>query len=458
MFTLDKNKITSLIKQKQSSSSDVFGIINKSLQKKGLTTEETATLINVTDSELLSQIFEAAAQIKKEIYGDRLVLFAPLYVSNFCQNNCAYCNYQAANKSISRQALTENQIQEETKCLLEMGHKRLLVEFGEDFNKFSIDQICKTIETIYSVQAEQANIRRINVNIAATTIDNYKKLKNTNIGTYQLFQETFHQPTYEKQHKGPKADFKRQLSAHKNALEAGIDDLGVGVLFGLYNWKFEVLALLEYIHWMDTSLGVGPHTISVPRLQKVPQVSFTPAYPVADQDFLKLIAILRMAVPYTGMILSTRESAAIRSKAFKLGISQASAASVTTPGGYVKTKQKQNPSVQFETQDKRSLEQVIEAAVKDGSIPSFCTACYRTKRTGENFMDLAKHGHIHEFCLPNALLTFGEYLEDYAKKDLHQAGWQLIQKHLSDIQNSQLKEQTSKKLEEIKQDKRDLFF
>ncbi|MFH1874079.1 MAG: [FeFe] hydrogenase H-cluster radical SAM maturase HydG [Pseudomonadota bacterium] len=456
---MNNKKIENLVNAKRTpDQADVAIIIKKSLQKKGLSLEEAAALINVTDPELIQEIFQAAAQIKKEIYGDRLVLFAPLYISNFCQNNCAYCNYRADNQEIVRRSLTKKQIQKETECLLKMGHKRLLLEFGEDLDNFSVDQICHAIETIYATETSQGNIRRINVNIAATTLENYKKLKTANIGTYQLFQETFHQPTYEKLHKGPKADFQRQLSAHKLAFAAGLDDLGIGVLFGLYDWRFEVLALLEYAKWMDQELGVGPHTISVPRFQKAPHVSFKPTYSVSDQDFLKIIAILRMAVPYTGMILSTRESIKMRSQAFKLGISQASAASITTPGGYAQAKAKKIDSGQFKIQDQRSLEQVIQAAISDGLIPSFCTACYRSKRTGENFMELARHGQIHEYCLPNALLTFAEYLEDSALQDLQTKGWQLIQKQLSLISNDKLRSKTHTRLAELKQGKRDLFF
>jgi 2-iminoacetate synthase len=382
------------------------------------------------------------------------VLFAPLYVSDFCINNCAYCNYQTDNKDLIRRRLSKENIVAETKCLLNMGHKRLLLEFGEDPQKASIDYICDTIETVYAVRTDKGNIRRLNINIAATTTENYRRLKTANIGTYQLFQETFHRPTYEKLHFGPKADYNRQITALGRARAAGLDDLGIGVLFGLYDWRYEVLALIEYAALMERELGVGPHTISVPRFCRPQNNNFNPEYSVGDQDFLKIVAILRIACPYTGLILSTRETPSIRNKAFKLGISQASAASVTSAGGYSQCVQ----GGQFKIKDDRPLKEVIQTAINDNLIPSFCTACYRLQRTGESFMNLAKAGDIHQFCTPNALLTLAEYLEDLADPELVSQGHSFIKNHLQQIKNTHLKQETEKKIDEIRSGKRDIFF
>ncbi|MBI2974362.1 MAG: [FeFe] hydrogenase H-cluster radical SAM maturase HydG [Deltaproteobacteria bacterium] len=399
--------------------------------------------------------------------GERLVLFAPLYVSDYCVNDCAYCNFHVSNAGHKRRRLSQDEIASEAACLINMGHKRVLLEFGEDPKLNDIDYICEAIRTIYSVKDEHGNkIRRVNVNIAATTVENYRKLKEEGIGTYQLFQETYHRPTYEALHKGPKASYDRQITAHNRAREAGLDDLGIGALFGLYDWKFEVMALVEHAQKMEAELGVGPHTISVPRFRPAPGIKYQPKYPVNDADFLKIIAILRIAVPYAGIILSTREEPALRSRAFQLGVSQASAASICVPGGYNNFP---SPSMgegggegdnvgQFYIQDTRPVGDVIKSILADGLIPSFCTACYRSGRTGEDFMDLAKPGRIHEFCRPNALLTFAEYLEDFGDGDLKSEGGELIEKYLNDINDDALRNKTTIKLKEIRNGARDLFF
>ena len=325
-------------------------------------------------------------------------------------NGCAYCNFHTENKGLKRKKLSLDEIERQVELLIDMGHKRLLLEFGEDPEHNDIDYVRAVIEKIYSLKREKGNIRRLNVNIAATTVENYRKLKKADIGTYQLFQESYHRQTYEKLHHGPKADYHRQISAHSRAFEAGLDDLGLGVLFGLYDWRFEVLALIQHAQYLEKTLGVGPHTISVPRFCPAPSVGYQPEYPVSDADFLKLIAIIRLAVPYTGMILSTRETPEIRKQAFKIGISQASAASVASAGGYGNTAKDE---AQFELRDERPLAEVIKAVVEDKMLPSFCTACYRRGRTGEAFMELSKPGEIHTFCRSNGLLTFAEYLEDF---------------------------------------------
>lgn len=481
---INEKEILELVKKNsQPSEKDVLRVIDAGRAKKGLSIEDAALLANVGDPELISEIFSAAAKIKDEIYGERLVLFAPLYISDHCVNDCAYCNFHEQNREMKRRTLTAAEIARETKSLIDMGHKRILLETGEDPEHSSINHICDAIETIYSVKSGRCNIRRINVNIAATTTEDYRRLKTARIGTYQLFQETYHRKTYGEVHKGgPKADYDRQITAHARAFEAGIDDLGLGVLFGLYDWRFEVISLVAHAKWMEENLGVGPHTISVPRFCPAPTVDYTPKHPVSDADFLKLIAILRIAIPYTGMILSTRETPEMRRRAFALGISQASAASVTTPGGYSnqavelpsyraielssyqaanndKRKTRDTDfSGQFETHDSRPLVEVVKSIVADGLIPSFCTACYRAGRTGEAFMNLAKPGDIHALCRPNALLTFAEYLEDYGDDDARKSGGIAIKKVLQKISDPSLREKTLAQLNSIRSGKRDVFF
>ena len=455
MSIIDEARILKVLEEtKEPAAKRAEEVINKAKERKGLNLEEVGVLINLKDPKLLKEMFNTAAKIKEEIYGERLVFFAPLYVSDFCVNDCAYCNFHQTNKALKRSKLTMEQVREQVKILINMGHKRVLLEFGEDKKENPIEYVVDVINEIYKVKTEKGNIRRVNVNIAATTVENYKKIKAANIGTYQLFQETYHRPTYEKLHKGPKSDYDRQLTAHDRALEAGIDDRGLGVLFGLYDWKFEVLGLIAHAEHMDKVGGVGPHTISVPRLCEAPTVKYSPEYPVSDDDFLKIIAILRLAVPYTGMIISTRETPEIRRKAFKIGISQTSAASVTSTGGYGK----QTDSVQFTSHDSRSLEEVIKDALKDGFLPSFCTACYRLGRTGDDFMYLSKPGEIHKFCRTNGLLTFAEYLEDFASPELKKDGYKVIDQYAGKIEEPIMATRVKEGLAEIKQGKRDIFY
>lgn len=453
---IDERRIYSILSNTcEPEKSEVEDVLRKGAEKKGLTPEEAGVLVRVKDPEYMEAIFETANRIKNEIYGERLVFFAPLYVSNYCVNDCDYCNFHIRNTSMKRKKLTLDEVKEQTLYLINMGHKRLLLEFGEDPKNNPIDYVTEVIETIYSVKTKKGNIRRVNVNIAATTVENYKRLKEARIGTYQLFQETYHRQTYLKLHHGPKRDYERQITAHIRAFEAGIDDLGLGVLFGLYDWRFEILALIQHSQYLDRVLGVGPHTISVPRFRPAPTVTYTPEYPVSDDDFLKIIAILRIAVPYTGMIISTRERPEIRKKAYRIGISQTSAGSVTTPGGYGK----QNfDECQFQLHDTRSLHEVIESILDDNLLPSFCTACYRSGRTGERFMELSKPGEIHIFCRPNGLLTFAEYLEDFASDGVYEKGYRVIEHYLNLIENETLKRKTAEKIEEIKKGKRDLYF
>jgi 2-iminoacetate synthase len=436
------------------SESRVNAILEKARRKKGISLEEAGFLVNSLKGSAIRKIYKVASGIKQEIYGERLVFFAPLYISDYCVNDCDYCNFHGRNKKISRKRLSLDEIGEQTKFLINQGHKRILLELGEDARQNDINYLVKAIRKIYSVKTPKGNIRRVNVNIAATTVKDYRALKSANIGTYQLFQETYHKPTYEKIHRGPKADYNRQITAHMRAFEGGLDDVGLGVLFGLYDWKYETLALIAHTQYLDKTFGVGPHTISVPRFCPAESVNYTPEYPVSDDDFLKLIAVLRIAVPYTGMIISTRESPEIRKKVFHIGISQASAGSVTTTGGYggIKTQP------QFSIHDGRSLYEVINDVIKQDMIPSFCTACYRIGRTGKRFMDMAKPGDIHRFCRPNAIMTFAEYLADFTDGKIKQRGQKLIQKYLNQIEDRKIRLETEKRLQKIKEGTRDIYF
>jgi 2-iminoacetate synthase len=449
----DAEKIEEFLSStKNPSTHDVYEVLKKAEKMKGLSLEEAAILINA-DEKYTKSMFKTAWKIKKEIYGERLVLFAPLYISNYCVNDCEYCGFHVRNKC-KRKKLTLKEVEEQTRCLCRMGHKRLLLEFGEHPTESPIDYVIDVIKTIYSVKEGNGEIRRVNVNIAATTVEDYRKLKDVEIGTYQLFQETYHRETYAALHKGPKADFERQLFAHDRAFEAGIDDIGLGVLYGLYDWRFDTLALLSHAKYLDKKYNVGPHTFSVPRLQPADTVKDKWPYAVSEQELLKIIAILRMAVPYTGMIISTRECPKVREKAFEIGISQTSAASRTSPGGYWKNEALN----QFSTSDERSVDEVIEGIMDDGLLPSFCTACYRLGRTGEDFMDIAKPGEIHNFCRPNAILTLKEYLEDYASERTHAKGLKIIDKYIKQIPSKSIMEKTIKRLERIEQGERDLYF
>jgi len=460
------DKINSLLNSKEvinPSISDAISIVKRAAKdKKGLSLNEVALLSNTKDKEFEDVLFEAASSVKNEIYGERLVFFAPLYISNICINDCEYCGFQSRNNLIARRRLTMDEIKKQTEIIISMGHKRILLECGES-NQTPIDYVIDAINNIYSISTDKGSIRRINVNISATSVENYRKLKSVGIGTYQLFQETYHPQTYSKLHpRGPKSDYIRQITAHNRAFEAGIDDIGMGVLFGLYDWRFEIVALVAHAQYLEMRYGVGPHTISVPRWRPAVGVKYNPEYTVSDEDFLKIIAILRLAVPYTGMIISTRERPEIRQKAFKVGISQASAASATTVGGYYSDSSHNmvDKSGQFFISDERTLEEVVQSALSDGLIPSFCTACYRRGRTGEKFMDLAKPAEIHKFCRPNGILTFAEYLEDFASdnEELKKKGWEIIEKLLDSIEEPSLRARTRRMLAVIRTGGRDVYF
>ena len=468
MAFLDDKKISEkLEKSLDFSTQNVRDILAKSLNLQGIVDDEVLTLLQLEDEYLLDEVYETARLIKKNIYGNRLVLFAPLYVSNLCNNDCLYCAFRKGNKRLVRKALSQDEIREDVEILLAQGHKRVLLVAGESYPKEGLQYIFKSIETIYSVKTENSNIRRINVNIAPLSITEFKELKKNKIGTYQLFQETYHEHTYKKLHKkGPKSNYKYRLETMDRCFEAGLDDVGIGILFGLYDWKYEILALLNHIRHLENKFGIGPHTISVPRLEPAldSNISAHPPYPVSNNDFKKIIAVLRIAIPYTGIILSTRETAEMRRKAFELGVSQISAGSRTNPGGY-KHDDSYNPHTplgeqsQFSLGDTRHLMDVIKDIVKHEYIPSFCTACYRRGRVGKDFMDLAKPGLIKQNCLPNAIFTFTEYLCDFADETLKTDGFGLLNKMIEkDIKKDSEKTKVKSIIERIVQGERDISF
>jgi 2-iminoacetate synthase len=457
---IDEQLINDLLTQAKGASSDLTRkIIAKGKKAKGLTPSETAVLLQTEDEVLLQSLFETAHQVKESIYGKRLVFFAPLYLSNYCLNNCVYCGYRMANKEMTLRRLEMDDIVKEVIALEAMGHKRLALEAGEDPKHTPIEYIVQAMQTIYGVKEELGSIRRCNVNIAATTVEDYRKLKEAGIGTYILFQETYHRPTYEKMHpSGPKRDYDYHLTAMDRAMAGGIDDVGLGVLFGLYDFKFEVLGLLLHSLHLEERFGVGCHTVSVPRLRPATGVNLE-AFPhlVSDKDFKKLVAIIRLAVPYTGMLLSTRERAESRDELIKIGISQLSAGSCTGVGGYHKDIERP-PTNQFQIEDHRSTDEMLRSVCLAGYIPSFCTACYRQGRTGDRFMALAKTGEIQNICQPNAILTFKEFLLDYASEKTKEVGEQTIKEHLKLIPNQKTRQETEKRLKRLEQGERDLYF
>ncbi len=431
MKYIDENKINRLLdKTKNITEKEVDEVLAKSLLLKRLSLEDTAKLLSVTDNSLLEKIFKTAKEVKQRIYGKRIVLFAPLYISNYCSNNCLYCAFRSDNKSIKRTHLDADGIRRQTEILLKKGHKRVLVVAGEapPKGKSSVDYYVEAINAVYSVRSGNDKIRRININCAPLNVEEFKKLKVSGIGTYQVFQETYHQETYKKVHpKGPKSDPDNRIDAVDRAFAAGIDDVGIGVLYGLYDYKFETLAMLSHVEHLEKAHNVGPHTISIPRIEPAPGAEFTKHIPheVSDLEFKKVVAAIRLSVPYTGMILSTRETPALRTELLDLGISQISAASRTSPGGYDESEDK---GVQFELGDTRTLDEVMGSLVQKGFIPSFCTACYRSSRTGEAFMSMAKPGTIKGKCTMNALITLKEYLDDHASDEVRQKGYEMIRR------------------------------
>lgn len=434
-------------------------IIEKAKLRKGLGHREASVLLACDNEEILNEVYSLAEQIKKDFYGNRIVMFAPLYLSNYCINGCEYCPYHLKNKHIPRKKLSQEEVRAEVIALQDMGHKRLAIEAGEDPVNNPIEYILECIRTIYSVKHKNGAIRRVNVNIAATTVENYRKLKDAGIGTYILFQETYHKESYEKLHPtGPKHDYAYHTEAMDRAMEGGIDDVGLGVLYGLELYRYEFAALLMHAEHLEAVHGVGPHTISMPRVKRADDIdpsAFDNS--ISDDIFAKLCALVRIAVPYTGMIISTRESQTVRERLLHLGISQISGASRTSVGGYTEDI-RPTDTEQFDVSDQRTLDEVVRWLMEKGFIPSFCTACYRAGRTGDRFMSLCKSGQIQNCCHPNALMTLKEFLEDYASPQTRQIGNALIEKELQTIPNEKVRQTAADYIHEIKNGKRDFRF
>ena len=438
-------------------------IISRAEEYKGLTHREAAVLMECSEPDLLDRIYSLARQIKKKLYGNRIVMFAPLYLSDWCINGCVYCPYHAKNRRIPRRKLSQDEIRAEVTALQDMGHKRLAIESGEDPVHNPIEYILESIGTIYGTHHRNGAIRRVNVNIAATTIENYRKLKEAGIGTYILFQETYNRKNYEKLHpSGPKSDYAWHTEAMDRAMQGGIDDVGTGVLFGLDTWRYDLVGLLMHAEHLEARFGIGPHTISVPRICPADGID-TGDFPnsVPDDIFCRIVAVLRLAVPYTGMIISTRESEKVREKVLGLGISQISGGSRTSVGGYADdggSRHIDNDTAQFDISDRRTLDEVVGWLLDLGHIPSFCTACYREGRTGDRFMSLVKRGKIADCCQPNALMTLMEYLYDYASPRTKDKGLATIRKELENISSDKVRTLTARHLEDIRNGRRDFRF
>lgn len=438
----------------------VNSIIEKASNCKGISHREAAILLECNDYEMIEKIYSLAREIKQKFYGNRIVMFAPLYLSNYCVNSCIYCPYHVKNKTISRKKLSQEDIRNEVMALQDMGHKRLALETGEHPVHSPIEYVLESIKTIYSIKNKNGAIRRVNVNIAATTVENYRKLKDAGIGTYILFQETYHKENYEKLHPhGPKSNYAYHTEAMDRAMQAGIDDVGIGVLFGLNTYKYDFTGLLMHAEHLEATYGVGPHTISVPRICPADDINtedFKDA--ISDDVFQKIVAIIRIAVPYTGMIISTRESQKSREKVLALGVSQISGGSKTSVGGYAENERHEDNSEQFDVSDTRTLDEIVAWLLKLGYIPSFCTACYREGRTGDRFMSLVKKGQIANCCAPNALMTLQEYLQDYASAETKALGMRTIREQMGKIPNPAIKRRAIDFLDQILKGKRDFRF
>ncbi|HNW99927.1 MAG TPA: [FeFe] hydrogenase H-cluster radical SAM maturase HydG [Candidatus Cloacimonadota bacterium] len=435
-------------------------IIARSLAKNRLEPDEVATLINTNDPELLEEIFEGARTLKRTIYGNRIVLFAPLYIGNECINDCVYCGFRISNKECFRKTLTMDELDKETRELEKKGHKRLILVYGEH-PKYDANYIAETVRKVYATKEGKGEIRRVNINAAPLDVEGFRIVKSAGIGTYQIFQETYHQETYEKYHpRGPKSSFLWRLDGLDRAMLGGIDDLGIGALMGLFDWRFEVMGLLYHTIHLEERFGVGPHTISFPRMEPANGTDFAvnPPYAVSDADFKKLVAILRLAVPYTGMILTAREPVAVRNEVINFGVSQIDAGSSIGVGEYSAHDDESYKKSQFVLGDQRSLDEVIGELARDGFLPSFCTGCYRVGRTGEHFMEFAIPGFVKRYCTPNAVLTFLEYIEDYASPETKTLGLQRIQAELTDMEDSPMKTMLLQKMDKIRTGERDLYF
>ena len=456
---INEQKVWNILEANQNAGfGRVKEVLDKAKEMKGLNLDDVAVLTSISDPEMLAALFNTANEVKETIYGKRLVLFAPLYISNLCANECLYCAFRVTNKDIVRNSLSQEHIVRETEVLIKQGHKRVLMVAGESYPNRGFQYILDSIKTIYSVKSEHGEIRRVNVNIAPLSTDEFKLLKDAGIGTYQIFQETYHRETYSKVHLGgKKRDYNwRAWSLHR-AMEAGIDDVGIGVLFGLFDYRFEILAMMQHIAELEEKFGVGPHTISVPRLEPATNsdIASHPPFPVSDIDFRKIVAIIRLAVPYTGIIMSTRETAKMRRETFALGVSQISAGSRTNPGGY-EEETEDDPSGQFSLGDHRSLDEVIRDVASMGYIPSFCTACYRLGRTGQDFMDLAKPGDIKLHCRPNALSSFKEYLQNFASPATAEIGNKLISETITGMSGI-ARQRTEKLVQRVEAGRDDVY-
>ena len=459
---IDPEEIWDYLKLAPATPERVRAIIQKSLDKNRLNLEEVAALVNTTDPALVAEILEGARELKKRVYGNRIVLFAPLYIGNKCTNNCRYCGFRTSNKEAERVTLNDAQIVEAVEALEETGQKRLILVYGEHPH-YTPEFIANNVKLVYGVKKENGEIRRVNVNAAPMEIEGFRTVKEAGIGTYQVFQETYNQEAYAAYHLGgKKRDFDYRLTSLDRAQEAGLDDVGIGALFGLYDWRYEVLGLVRHTNHLEACYNVGPHTISFPRIQAASELDVDPKYMVSDADFVKLVAILRLAVPYTGMILTARESVQIRRDVMQFGVSQIDGGTKLEIGAYA---DKEGPDddqdlkkEQFKINDNRSLAEIIEELVENEYIPSFCTACYRLGRTGEHFMEFSVPGFIKRYCTPNALLTLSEYLVDYAKPEVAKKGWALIDRELAQLDGHQDVEEVRRRIEKIKSGTRDLYF
>jgi len=468
-LTISKNAVdfitddhlTGLLKIAPPQANNVREIIAKSLSKEWLSLEETATLLRVEDPEMVEEIFDAARRLKRKVYGNRIVLFAPLYIGNHCVNDCLYCAFRRSNLEVVRRTLTEDEIRAQVVSLENVGHKRLILVFGEHPG-YDADYIANCVRQVYEIKVGRGEIRRVNINAAPLNDEGYRKVKQAGIGTYQIFQETYHHETYARLHPAGtrKANFLYRLDGLDRAMEAGCDDVGIGALFGLYDWRYEVLGLVSHALHLQQRYGVGPHTISFPRLRPAAGVNLDDKYLVNDYDFKRLIAILRLSVPYTGMILTAREKSELRREVMAFGISQIDAGSRIELGGYTESSEEQViEREQFQLGDIRSLDEVMRELLEDGYIPSFCTSCYRLGRTGEHFMEFAIPGFIQQYCTPNALTTLTEYLIDYTSAETRAAGEKLIREELTRIPDGTLKDKLTDRLERIHNtDERDLYF
>src|SRR6056297_2615917 len=460
---IDPQEIWDYINNTKATKERVREVIAKSLNKERLNLEETAVLINADDPELIEEIKQGAKALKEKVYGNRIVLFAPLYIGNKCTNNCQYCGFRTSNKEAIRKTLNDDEIVQEVEALEDNGQKRLILVYGEHPD-YSPEYIAHTVKTVYGVKKGNGEIRRVNINAAPLDIDGYKVVKEAGIGTYQVFQETYHPEAYAQYHLGgKKRDYNWRLTSLDRAQEAGVDDVGIGALFGLYDWRFEVLGLVRHTNHFEACYNIGPHTISFPRIKDAATIDIDPKYMVNDEEFVKLVAILRLAVPYTGMILTARESVNVRREVMQFGVSQIDGGTKLELGSYhnsINDDQNLNRE-QFTINDSRSLGEIIDELIDTGYLPSFCTACYRLGRTGEHFMEFSVPGFIKRYCTPNAILTLSEYLVDYAPGETKEKGWRVIENNLKDLDNAKESVNTKeirRRIERIKEGERDLYF